>query len=113
MLNGAVEDTENLDSQDERLVWHGYKRNFKGQFPPEKPRKMCIRNGGNIAVYGAGFVSQDVLLHSGFSILVFVLAVVMMVVMLVIFDILVMKLFCCFYMQIKSSGYYFTQVIFF
>ena len=47
LLNGAVEDTENLDSQDERLVWHGYKRNFKGQFPPEKPRKMCIRNAGN------------------------------------------------------------------
>ena len=90
--------------------------------PEDVVRMYCyiqvhVRIGGNIdgsgAVYGAGFLSQDVLLHSGLSILVFVLAVVMMVVMLVIFVILVMKSFCCFYMQIKSSGYYFTQVIFF
>ena len=90
--------------------------------PEDVVRMYCyiqvgVRIGGKIdsggALYGAGFVHQYVLLHSGFTILVFVLAVVMMVVMLVIFDILVMKLFCCFYMQIKSSGYYFTQVIFF
>ena len=90
--------------------------------PEDVVRMYCyiqvdVRIGGNIdgggAVCGAGFVNQYLLPHSGLSILVFVLAVVMMVVMLVIFDILVMKLFCCFYMQIKSSGYYFTQVIFF
>ena len=71
-------------------------------------RNVCNIDGSG-AVYG--FVSP--LLHSGLSILVFMLAVVMMVVMLVIFVILMMKLFCCFYMQIESSGYYFTQVIFF
>ena len=89
--------------------------------PEDVVRMYCyiqvgVRIGGKIdsggALYGAGFVHQYVLLHSGFSILVFVLAVVMMVVMLVIFDILVMKLFCCFYMQIKSSGYYFTFIFF-
>ena len=52
---------------------------------------------GSGAGYGAGFVSQDVLLHSGLSILVFVLAVVMMVVMLVILFMLFM-IFRCFYM---------------
>ena len=88
--------------------------------PEDVVRMYCyiqvdVCNGCNIdgsgAVYGAGFVSQDVLLH--LSILIVALAVLMMVVMLVIFVILVMKLFCCFYMQIKSSGYYFTQVIVF
>ena len=77
--------------------------------------QVDVRNGCNIdgsgAVYGAGFVSQYVLLHSGLSILVFVLAVVMVAVLLVIF--VLFMIFCCFYMQIKSSGYYFTQVIFF
>jgi len=28
---------------DFRLIWQGYRRNFKGQFPPKKPRKKCIR----------------------------------------------------------------------
>ena len=88
--------------------------------PEDVVRMYCyiqvdVRNGCNIdgsgAVYGAGFVSQYVLLHLGLSILVFVLAVVMMVVMLVIF--VMFMIFCCFYMQIKSSGYYFTQVIVF
>ena len=88
--------------------------------PEDVVRMYCyiqvdVRNGCNIdgcgAVYGAGFVSQDVLLHSGLSILVFVLAVVMMVVLLVIF--VMFMIFCCFYMQITSSGHYFTQVIFF
>ena len=75
---------------------------------------MCWSSEGDSgAAYGAGFVSQYVLPHSGLSILVFVLAVVMMVVLLVIFVMFMMKLFCCFYMQIKSSGYYFTQVIVF
>ncbi|XP_013923393.1 PREDICTED: 28S ribosomal protein S18b, mitochondrial [Thamnophis sirtalis] len=26
-------------------VWLGYRRNFKGQVPPQKTRKMCIRRG--------------------------------------------------------------------
>lgn len=29
--------------QDYKLIWQGYRRNFKGQFVPKKPRKKCIR----------------------------------------------------------------------
>ena len=34
------------DVDDNKLMWHGYRRNFKGQFPPLKPRKKCIRCKG-------------------------------------------------------------------
>lgn len=34
--------------KDEKLVWHGYKRNYKGQYAPLKPRRKCIRCGGKL-----------------------------------------------------------------
>ena len=34
--------------EDEKLVWHGYKRNYKGQYAPLKPRRKCIRCGGKL-----------------------------------------------------------------
>ena len=70
--------------------------------PEDVVRMYCyiqvdVCNGCNIDGSGAGFVSPDVLLHSGLNILVFVFAVVMMVVMLVILFMLFM-IFRCFYM---------------
>lgn len=37
-----------FSEQNKKLIWHGYKRNFKGQYPPAKPRKKCIRCGGKM-----------------------------------------------------------------
>jgi len=30
----------------DKLLWHGYKRNYKGQYAPTKARKNCIRRHG-------------------------------------------------------------------
>lgn len=38
----------NTSAPNTKLIWHGYKRNFKGQYPPEKPRRQCIRCGGKM-----------------------------------------------------------------
>ena len=100
-----------------RAILRGFVTVFKKGICTTLVHDQFVRHGLDHRVYArresARRCGQDVLLHSGLSILVFLLAVVMMVEILVIFVVLVMKLFCCFYMQIKSSGYYFTQVIFF
>lgn len=53
LLNSLINGKEipNLDTSKEnhnKLIWHGYKRNYKGQFAPLKPRKKCIRCGGKM-----------------------------------------------------------------
>ena len=46
LLNGSVESKDDL-KHGERFIWQGYSRNFKGQFPPERPRRTCIRCAGH------------------------------------------------------------------
>ena len=47
LLSGSIENKDELEKYDKRLIWQGYKRNFKGQFPPENPRRTCIRCAGH------------------------------------------------------------------
>ena len=50
VIDGRDTPTMEKTSQfkDEKLVWHGYKRNYKGQYAPLKPRRKCIRCGGKL-----------------------------------------------------------------
>jgi len=47
LLDRSVDNPEEIAIKDSKFIWYGYKRNFKGQFPPENPRRTCIRCGGN------------------------------------------------------------------
>ncbi|KAM6472733.1 small ribosomal subunit protein mS40 [Liasis olivaceus] len=38
-----LESEEYINKYGSNPVWFGYRRNFKGQIPPQKTRKMCIR----------------------------------------------------------------------
>ncbi|XP_070789571.1 small ribosomal subunit protein mS40 [Pituophis catenifer annectens] len=40
-----LESEEYITKYGNNPVWFGYRRNFKGQVPPQKTRKMCIRKG--------------------------------------------------------------------
>ncbi|KAL7986315.1 hypothetical protein Chor_011481 [Crotalus horridus] len=40
-----LESEEYITKYGNNPVWFGYRRNFKGQVPPQKTRKMCIRGG--------------------------------------------------------------------
>jgi len=41
--NEEIPSKRKFEAEDYSLIWHGYRRNFKGQFAPKKPRKKCIR----------------------------------------------------------------------
>ncbi|XP_070593997.1 small ribosomal subunit protein mS40 isoform X2 [Erythrolamprus reginae] len=40
-----LESEEYITKYGNNPVWSGYRRNFKGQVPPQKTRKLCIRKG--------------------------------------------------------------------
>ncbi|XP_058029972.1 small ribosomal subunit protein mS40 isoform X2 [Ahaetulla prasina] len=40
-----LESEEYITKYGNNPVWFGYRRNFKGQVPPQRTRKMCIRRG--------------------------------------------------------------------
>ncbi|KAG8127801.1 putative 28S ribosomal protein [Naja naja] len=40
-----LESEEYITKYGNNPVWFGYRRNFKGQVPPQRTRKMCIRKG--------------------------------------------------------------------
>ena len=48
LVEGHMPKLEVNKRSDIKLIWHGYKRNYKGQFAPLKPRKKCIRCGGKM-----------------------------------------------------------------
>ncbi|XP_012559796.1 uncharacterized protein LOC105846011 [Hydra vulgaris] len=48
LFEGRLPKVEINKRSDFKLIWHGYKRNYKGQFAPLKPRKKCIRCGGKM-----------------------------------------------------------------